>query len=186
MPSNRPLRAKRSLWLLATAVALIAVAGLATLAIAKTAKKAKPNVKTAHNASLGATILVDRNGMTLYELKPETSKHLLCTSSACIHVFWPPAKVGKTEKLAKGTGVKGSLRRLPRKGFDQLTLDGHPLYHFFLDKHKGSDGGNGIMSFGGTWHVVKESSSSKSTTTTTTSTTTSTTTTSSPYSYPGY
>ena len=115
MSSNRPLRAKRSLWLLATAVALIAVAGLATLAIAKTTKKAKPLVKTAHNASLGATILVDPNGMTLYELKPETSKHLLCASSLCIH-FWPPAKVGKTTKLAKGTGVKGSLGRLHRNG----------------------------------------------------------------------
>ena len=185
MSSNRPLRAKRSLWLLATAVALIAVAGLATLAIAKTAKKAKPLVKTAHNASLGATIVVDPNGMTLYELKPETSKHLLCASSLCIH-FWPPAKVGKTTKLAKGPGVEGSLGRLHRTGFYQLTLDGHPLYHFSLDKHKGSVGGNGLMTFGGTWHVVKGSSSSKSTTTTTTSTTTSTTTTSSPYSYPGY
>ena len=115
---------------------MIAVAGLATLAIAKTTKKAKPHVKTAHNASLGATILVDSHGMTLYELKPETSKHLLCASSLCIH-FWPPAKVGKTKKLAKGTGVNGSLGRLHRKGFYQLTLDGHPLYHFFARQAQG-------------------------------------------------
>ena len=92
-----------------------------------------------------------------------------------------PDKVGKTTKLAKGTGVKGSLGRLHRKTFYQLTLDGHPLYHFSGDTHKGSTVGNGIVSFGGTWHVVKESTSSKTTTTTTT-----TTTTSSPYSYPGY
>jgi len=181
MSSNRPLRAKRSLWLLTTALALVAVAGLAALATAKTTKKPKPLVKAAHNASLKATILVDSRGMTLYELKPETSKHLLCTPSQCFS-FWPPAKVGKTTKLAKGTGVEGSLGRLHRNGFYQLTLGGHPLYHFFADKHAGADGGNGIASFGGTWHVVKESTSSKTTTTTTTTSTT----TSSPYSYPGY
>ncbi len=180
MSSNRPVRAKRSLWLLTMALALVAVAGLATLAIAKTTKKPKPLVKTAHSASLKATLLVDPNGMTLYELKPETSKHLLCTSSPCLQI-WTPVKVGKTTKLAKGTGVNGSLGRLHRKTFYQLTLDGHPLYRFSGDTHKGSTAGNGIPSFGGTWHVVKESTSSKTTTTTTTSTTTS-----SPYSYPGY
>lgn len=181
MSSNRPLRAKRSLWLLTVALTLVAVAGLSTLAIAKTAKKPKPLVKTTHSASLQATLLVDATGMTLYELKPETSKHLLCNSSPCFH-FWPPAKVGKTTKLAKGTGVKGSLGRLHRTGFYQLTLDGHPLYRYFLDTRKGLSGGNGIVGFGGTWHVVKEQASSKTTTTTTTSTST----TSSPYVYPGY
>ncbi len=123
--------------------------------------------------------------MTLYELKPETSKHLLCTTSQCFS-FWPPAKVGKTTKLAKGTGVKGSLGRLHRNGFYQLTLDGHPLYHFFADKHAGSAGGNGIVSFGGTWHVVTESTSSKTDDDDHDQTTTTSTTSSSPYSYPGY
>lgn len=180
MPSNRPLRANRSLWLLSAALALVALAGLTALATAKTSKKPAPLVRAAHNASLSETILVDAQGRTLYELNPETAKHLLCSTSQCIG-FWPPAKVGRTTKLAKGTGVKGTLGRLHRKGFDQLTLDGRPLYRFSFDKTKGSAGGNGIKSFGGTWHVVKEGGSSKSTQTTTTTTTSSTS--SSPYPY---
>jgi predicted lipoprotein with Yx(FWY)xxD motif len=183
MSSRSPLRGRRSLWLLSAAAAVIALAGLTTLAIAKTTKKAKPLVKTAHNATLKATILVDPNGRTLYELRPETSKHLLCKVSLCFQ-FWPPAKVGKHTKLAKGTGVNGTLGRLHRSGFDQLTLNGHPLYRYLGDTGKGSTNGQGIVHFGGTWHVVKESSSSKSTQTTTT--TTSTSTSSSPYQYPTY
>ena len=182
MSSKSPLRGRRSLWLLTAAAALIALAGLATLAIAKTAKP-KPLVKTAHSATQNATILVDASGRTLYELKGETAKHLLCTPGLCFQ-FWPPAKVGKKTTLAKGAGVKGKLTRLHRKGFDQLTLDGHPLYRYSGDPSKGSTNGQGIKSFGGTWHVVKESSSSKSTHTTTT--TTSTSTSSSPYQYPPY
>jgi predicted lipoprotein with Yx(FWY)xxD motif len=181
MSSTRPLRGRRPLWLLTAVAALIALTGLATLAIAKTnKKKPKPLVKTAHSATQNATILVDANGRTLYELRPETAKHVLCKTSACLQ-FWPPDKVGKKTRLAKGAGVKGSLGRLHRKGFDQLTLDRHPLYHFSGDPSKGSTNGQGIRSFGGTWHVVKESSSSKrSQTTTTTSTSTS------PYGYPTY
>ncbi len=182
MSSKSPLRGRRSLWLLTAAAALIALAGLATLAIAKTAKP-KPLVKTAHSTAQKATILVDSSGRTLYELKPETSKHLLCKTSPCFQ-FWPPAKVGKHTKLAKGTGVKGTLGRLHRSGFDQLTLGGRPLYRYSGDTSKGSTNGQGIVAFGGTWHVVKESSSRKSTHTTTT--TTSTSTSSSPYQYPTY
>ncbi len=184
-PSSKPVRAKRAVWLFAAMIALVALAGAATLAVAKTSKKPKPLVKTARNASQNATILVDANGITLYELSPETTKHLLCTSSACLQ-FWPPVKVGKHAKLAKGAGVKGTLGRLHRSGFDQLTLSGRPLYRFSGDPGKGSAFGQGIKSFGGTWHVVKESRTSSHTTTTTTSTTstTSTTTSSSPYPYP--
>jgi len=179
---SKPLRTRRSAWMFAAVVALIAVAGVAALAVAKTSKKPAPLVKTARNATLKQTILVDAKGRTLYELRPETTKHLLCTSSACFG-FWPPAKVGAKTKLAKGTGVKGRLGRMHRKGFSQLTLDGHPLYHFSGDTHNGSAVGNGFKTFGGTWHVVQESSSSKGSGTTTTTTTT---TTSSTYSYPGY
>jgi predicted lipoprotein with Yx(FWY)xxD motif len=36
-----------------------------------------------------------------------------------------------------------------------VTLNGRPLYTFALDKgKKGSAKGEGIVAFGGTWHVV--------------------------------
>jgi predicted lipoprotein with Yx(FWY)xxD motif len=172
---------------LAALVAGFALAAMAALAGAKTSKPKPATVKTAHNSQIGATILVDTNGLTLYELKPETTHHLLCTSQACFG-FWPPYKVSKNAKLTKASGVSGKLGKLHRNGFYQVTLDGRPLYHFSLDhKKKGQATGQGIQTFGGTWHVVKTSTHKSGTTTTTTtgtvSTTTSTTTTST-YSYP--
>ena len=178
---------KPTVWLLAALVAGFAVAALASLAGAKTSKpKPKPVLKTARNTAIGATIVVDKNGMTLYELKPETTHHLLCTSQACFG-FWPPYKVSKTGQLAKASGISGKLGRLHRDGFYQLTLDGRPLYRFSLDHNKkGQATGQGIQTFGGTWHVVKVSTHSSHSTTTTTSTTSMTTSTSttSTYSYP--
>lgn len=189
--SHQPSRRAGRAWLAVAALALVALVGLAALATAKTSKKPKqkPLVAAARNASQHATIVVDGRGLTLYELSPETSKHLLCTSSQCLQ-FWPPATVGAHAKLVKGTGVKGTLGRLHRSGFDQLTLDGRPLYRFGGDTGKGSAAGQGIVSFGGTWHVVK-AAGGRTTTSTTTSTSTSTsastsTSTTSTYSYPGY
>src|SRR5205085_6651419 len=117
---------------------------------------------------VNATIVVDSRGMTLYELRPETSHHLLCTSSQCFH-FWPPVKVSKNAKLTKATGIKGKLGKLHRGSFYQVTLDGRPLYRFSIDKKKGDAAGQGIVSFGGTWHVVKASAASNGTNTTTSS-----------------
>jgi predicted lipoprotein with Yx(FWY)xxD motif len=177
---------RRMAWLLAALVAGFAVAALAALAGAQTPKPPPATVKTAHNSQLSATIVVDSHGMSLYELKPETSHHLLCTSSQCFG-FWPPLKTTKKAQLVKGHGVPGKLGRIHRSGFYQVTLDGHPLYHFSADSKKGQANGQGIQSFGGTWHTVKvtthTSHSSTSTTTPTTSTSTSTST-SSTYSYP--
>ena len=60
-----------------------------------------------------------------------------------------------------------------------------PLSDFVAASKGGQAGGNGIQSFGGSWHVVKGSGASHSGTTTGTTTTTSSST-SSTYSYPGY
>jgi predicted lipoprotein with Yx(FWY)xxD motif len=169
----------RSVWALAALLAAVAVAALAAMAGAKT--KAPPTLSTAHNARLGATIVVDSRGRTLYTLSPETTHHLLCTSSLCFH-FWPPVKVSKTAKLTKASRVHGSLGKLRRHGFLQLTLNGHPLYRFSADMAKGQANGEGIRTFGGTWHVVKTAGTAGGATHTTT---TSSSSTSSSYS-PGY
>jgi predicted lipoprotein with Yx(FWY)xxD motif len=157
-------------------VALLAGVALAALAGLALAKTHRTTVKTAHNAALHETVVVDTRGHTLYHLSPETTHHLLCNSQTCFS-FWPPYKVSKSAKLTKGKGVKAKLGRIHRHGFYQLTVGGVPVYHFSGDSSAGQANGNGIKSFGGTWHAVKASGSSKSTTTTTTSTTSS-------YSYP--
>ena len=155
--------------LLRSTVSLAALATGAGIAGIAFAKSDSATVKSVHNSSLGESILANSKGQTLYELSPETSHHLLCTTTACFN-FWPPYKVSKSAKLTS-TGVKGKLSKLHRDGFYQVTLNGIPLYRFSLDAHAGQATGQGIKSFGGTWHVVKTGAAKASTTTTTTTTT---------------
>ena len=146
----------RTTWA-ATVAAAIAVGGVALAG-------GTPTVRAAHNAALGRTIVVDGHGRTLYALRPETTRHLLCKSSACL-AAWPrltvPAHHGK---LTAGPGVTGRLATLRRSdGRLQVTLRGMPLYRVAGDSAKGQAHGAGIKSFGGTWHAVAP----KATTTTT-------------------
>jgi predicted lipoprotein with Yx(FWY)xxD motif len=169
--------------LLRSTVALVALASGAGVAGVAFAKSGAATIKSVHNSALGESILANSKGQTLYELGGETSHHLLCTSTACFH-FWPPYKVSKNAKLTSA-GVKGKLSKIHRSGFYQVTLNGIPLYRFSLDMHAGQATGQGVKSFGGTWHVVKTGAAkSSSTTTTTTTTTTMPPPTTSPYTYP--
>ena len=61
-----------------------------------------------------------------------------------------------TGALTKARGISGTLSRLKRVrgGFTQLMLNGHPVYRYNGDSSKGQGNGEGIRSFGGTWHVV--------------------------------
>ena len=51
--------------------------------------------------------------------------------------------------------VAGLFRRA-RNSY-QVTLRGIPLYTFAGDSHRGDVNGEGIRSFGGTWHTVPAS-----------------------------
>jgi hypothetical protein len=57
--------------------------------------------------------------------------------------------------LVSGRGVQGHLALLRRSdGKLEVTLRGMPLYRFAGDSAKGQANGEGIKSFGGTWHAV--------------------------------
>jgi predicted lipoprotein with Yx(FWY)xxD motif len=161
--------------LLVAGVAGVALAGLAGLAAAKPTT----TVGAAKNSKLGETIVVNSRGLTVYELRPESTHHLLCTQAKGCFQFWLPVKVASAKtKLTAAHGVKGKLGILHRNGFFQVTLGGHPLYTFAGDASKpGMANGQGVHSFGGTWHVVAESSSAPATPSNTPTTTTPTTTT---------
>jgi predicted lipoprotein with Yx(FWY)xxD motif len=135
--------------------AVAAVAALATTAAVAVAAT-KPTIKAVKNSAIGKTVVVDgKRGMTLYHLSPETKKHLLCSSTTC-EGFWPPLTVKSLHsKLRKGPGITGRLGVFKRPdGKFQVTLRGIPLYRFAGDSAKGQANGNGIQSFGGTWHAV--------------------------------
>jgi predicted lipoprotein with Yx(FWY)xxD motif len=112
-------------------------------------------IGSAANSSLGKRVVVNAQGRTLYALGPETAGHLLCKSRECLK-FWPPLTVSSpTTKLKDGSGVHGHLGILHRSnGLLQVTLAGRPLYRFSQDHTKGQANGEGIESFGGTWHAV--------------------------------
>jgi predicted lipoprotein with Yx(FWY)xxD motif len=137
------------------------LAGLATVALAAGAT----TVKSASNSTLKETVVVNAQGHTLYALSPETTHHLLCKSSECFS-HWPPLTVRSSKtKLKAGPGVHGSLGILHRSnGTFQVTLRGLPLYRYAEDHAKGDANGQGIESFGGTWHAVTAAASAAPTT----------------------
>jgi predicted lipoprotein with Yx(FWY)xxD motif len=170
------------------AATLVVVGAVTSLALARTTSKP---LKTARNATLHERILVNAHGMTMYELSPETSDHLLCTSKLCLQ-FWPPVTVRSAgTKVVRPSGLKGRIGILHRNGFRQLMINGRPLYLFKEDTAPGQVHGQNFPSFGGTWHVVATGTAASSgngsatapTTTTPTLSTTTTTTTTTPYSY---
>lgn len=111
---------------------------------------AAPAVKTASNSTLGATVLVDTRGLTLYHLSGEQNGKWICTSAACVKV-WPPL-------IAQGGGAPsgsvGSLGTVKRPdGMMQVTYKGSPLYTFAADQKPGDAKGQGIKDVG-TWTAV--------------------------------
>jgi predicted lipoprotein with Yx(FWY)xxD motif len=169
-------RRKRPAILLGMAVLAVALSFAAVAFASGTV-----TVGSATNSRLDEQVVVNAKGRTLYALSPETTKHLLCKTSECLK-FWPPLTVPSTKtKLKAGPGVQGHLGILHRNGgVLQVTLRGMPLYRFAKDHAKGEANGQGLESFGGTWHAVTAASTPSTsmapTSTTPTSTTPTTTT----------
>ncbi len=142
--------------MLTSALAVLLLAAVAAVAAAGGSTRV---VSAAANQKLGTTVVVEAHGHTLYALSPETTHHLLCKSSTCLQT-WPPLTVRSSKlKLLAGSGVQGRLGVLRRAGGKwQVTLRGMPLYRFAGDTAKGQANGEGLMSFGGTWHAVTSAS----------------------------
>lgn len=108
-------------------------------------------IGVAKSSSLGS-YLTAPNGKTLYTLSSDPTGKSTC-AGACA-TAWPPLTIapnGKVESTVMGTF--GIIKRAD--GTDQVALDGHPLYEFIKDTAPGQTNGEGIVAFGGTWHVAK-------------------------------
>jgi predicted lipoprotein with Yx(FWY)xxD motif len=164
---------RRHLILTFAALAGFAVALAAGIAGAKTF-----TLEVAKNGTVGGkhqAIAVTPSGRPVYWLSGDGPGHYKCTSANQCFSFWPPVKVHSAHGLTKAPGIKGKLGTVRRGGFLQLTLGGHPLYNFSADSKRNTANGNGLKTFGGTWHVVSVgAASSGSGGMTTTGTTTST------------
>lgn len=131
-------------------------------------------VKTASNTKLGASVLVNAHGMTLYALSAERNGKFICTTSACLAV-WHPLTVA-AGSTPSGAESLGTVKR--PDGSEQVTYKGAPLYTFAQDAAEGDVNGQGIKDVG-TWSAVTTGSASASAPGTTTTSTSS----SSKYAY---
>jgi predicted lipoprotein with Yx(FWY)xxD motif len=119
-------------------------------------------VKTTQDPALGATILVDSNGMALYHLSAEQNGKFICTSSACLGIWHPlTASSGSTPSGAESLGT---VKR--PDGTEQVTYKGMPLYTFAQDTTEGEAKGQGIKDVG-TWSAVTVHSGASAPATTT-------------------
>jgi len=115
-------------------------------------------VRITSNSTLGATVLVDAHGMTLYSLSAERNGKWICTSAACTAIWHPLSAPGG----GTPSGSVGSLGTVTRPdGTMQVTYKGMPLYTFAEDTAPGDAKGQGIKDVG-TWSAVKVSSQGSS------------------------
>jgi predicted lipoprotein with Yx(FWY)xxD motif len=102
------------------------------------------------------TVLVDSNGLTLYELASESDGTIMCTASCA--TTWPPVLLpAGVSSATAGSGVSASeLGTITRPdGGTQVTYGGMPLYLFVSDQAPGQDTGQGVEGF----HVATPSGS---------------------------
>jgi len=103
------------------------------------------------------TILVDRDGSTLYVSDEERGGFVRCVAECA--TVWPPLTIPPGEEPVAGEGVTGQLGTITRAdGNVQVTYDGRPLYLYSLDTGPDIAKGDGLTEQAGdttlTWHVA--------------------------------
>ena len=133
------------------ASAMIVVVG-ASAAVAAT--RSAVTVKTAKNATLNTSIVVNKSGWTLYHLTSEKGKKFVCTGQCA--TIWPPLTVPKGTKPVAGPGItKNKLGTIKRPdGRIQVTYAGMTLYRYSADSKAGQTNGEGIQNI---WYAVSPS-----------------------------
>jgi len=148
---------RKSAVLFVAGLAGAAVLAMAGMAIAKSftlnvAKNATVTNMTAHKTK-HESIIVNGKGFAVYWLTGDSKTHPECTKANSCFSVWPPVSAASAKSLTKAAGIKGKLTAWARNGFNQAVLAGHPLYTFAPDSKKDDATGEGIVGFGGTWHV---------------------------------
>ncbi len=139
--------------------AMIGVAAAATFTLGVN-KSTVTNFNT-HQSTTGVRIVTAAGGSAVYTLSGDSRSHPKCLSKSC-RAIWPWVAVANGKMPTKNPMIKAKLGVWKHNGVSQVTLGGHPLYFFALDKQKRNATGEAIVSFGGTWHVWKVGSSSSS------------------------
>jgi predicted lipoprotein with Yx(FWY)xxD motif len=101
---------------------------------------------------LGAKLLVDASGRTLYLFESDTGDKSTCTGD-CAQA-WPPLAADGTATAGDGADASmlGTITRAD--GTKQVTYAGHPLYRFSGDTKAGDTEGEGSEAFGAEWYAL--------------------------------
>jgi predicted lipoprotein with Yx(FWY)xxD motif len=132
--------------------ALAVSAALASIAAAfASANGTKAGTRVAVNSRLGR-ILVDSNGITLYDFVKDKRGVSACYG-ACA-ALWPPLTT--KGKPHAGRGVRAALLGTTKRkdGTLEVTYNHHPLYYFVTDRKPGQTTGQGVNQFGAPWWVL--------------------------------
>ena len=105
------------------------------------------------NAQKLGMVLVDSNGMTLYDFHKDKG-----TTSSCYGPCaegWPPMLTEGEPTVGNGASASklGTTER--KDGTMQVTYAGHPLYTFVEDKKPGEANGNDVSAFGAEWYALQ-------------------------------
>ena len=158
MHSNTP-------WLCVTAiVAAIALAGCgggSTAPTTTTATSANPATNFSVGIASGVgNVLVDGKGRTVYILTSSGEKNVPCSDASGCTDVWPdlPLPSG-TAAAHAGTGLTASLLGTMKlsDGETYPMYNGYLMYEYTGDSAIGQANGEGIKSFGGTWHALSAS-----------------------------
>jgi predicted lipoprotein with Yx(FWY)xxD motif len=110
-------------------------------------------VSGAEVSGLG-TVLVDSEGMTVYEFTEDEGMTSVCYGEC--EAAWPPVVASGKPTAGEGA-MSADLGTTKRKdGTEQVTYKGHPLYTFAGDKAPGEANGNESE---GTWFALDEAGS---------------------------
>jgi predicted lipoprotein with Yx(FWY)xxD motif len=166
--------AHRSLkWQLGAAAALVATLALVAAGCGSSSSGSSAGsgasglVRAVKNSQLGTSVLVNRQGMTLYALSAERHGKFICTtanvagtSTPCVSL-WHPLTAQQGQSLGSGISHLATVQR-PGSSAMQVTYKGMPLYTFAEDHSAGQVSGNGFRDVG-TWHAVTLAASAAAT-----------------------
>ncbi|MQY10855.1 hypothetical protein SRB5_09680 [Streptomyces sp. RB5] len=112
---------------------------------------APAEVKTASAGDLG-TVLVDKDGRTLYLFEADKSTKSTC-NGACA-TAWPPLLT--SGKPSSSGSAKSALLGMSKRddGKTQVTYHGHPVYLYAGDSKPGDTNGEALEQFGAEWYVL--------------------------------
>jgi predicted lipoprotein with Yx(FWY)xxD motif len=124
----------------------------ATQTTSATTPAAAPDVTTAKVGTLGS-VLTNAQGQVLYTFTNSAGASVACSAS-CLAV-WPAATVPASTTTPAGSSGVGTLGITTMNQVRQITVNGLALYTYAGDSGPDVADGNNLVSFGGTWRVVK-------------------------------